>query len=357
MAASDETFMARALELARSAPFTSPNPRVGAVLVRDGRIISEGAHMGAGTAHAEAVALEGTDARGAILYVNLEPCNHTGRTAPCAPAIAAAGVSRVVAATADPDRRVDGSGFALLRAAGIEVTTGVLDRESEWLNAPFLHHRRTGRAFVSLKLALTLDGRLGASDGSARWITGPLTRKEVHRKRLEADAVMVGSGTVLADDPSLTVRDVDAPRQPTIVIVDSTGRVEPTRNVFARPGAIVATTVAAPHDRQLEWKEAGAEVLVLDDVDGRVALDALIAELGRRQMIEVFCEGGAILATSLLQLDLVDRLDVHRGPVLTGAGPAIGDLGVDSMGSALRWHLVSTTASGDDVISTYARES
>ena len=356
MAASDESFMARALDLARSAPFTSPNPRVGAVLVRDGRIVSEGAHMGTGTPHAETVALDEVDATGATLYVTLEPCNHHGRTPPCAPAVADAGVARVVAAIADPDPRVDGSGFDLLRERGVEVTTGVLDREAEWLNAPFLHHRRTGRAFLSLKLALTLDGRLAAADRSSRWISGPLARAEVHRRRLEADAVMVGSGTVLADDPELTVRDLGSTRQPVPVIVDSTGRVEPTGKVLARRGAIVATTMSSSHERHLAWKEAGADVLVLDDGDGRVDLNALIVELGRRGMLEIFCEGGAELATSLLAGDLVDRLEIHRGAVLTGAGPGIGDLGIGSMAEAPRWRLVSSHASGDDVISEYARK-
>lgn len=355
MAASDESFMARALELARSAPFTSPNPRVGAVLVRDARTISEAAHMGAGTPHAEAAALAGVDASGATLYVNLEPCLHHGRTPPCAPAVADAGVARVVVAIPDPDPRVAGEGLDLLRRSGVEVTTGVLAPEAEWLNAPFLHQRRTGRAFLSLKLALTIDGRLAAVDGSSRWITGPETRREVHRRRLEADAVMVGSGTVLTDDPSLTVRDLDARRQPVAVIVDSTGRVPPDRRVFERGDVVVATTMAAPHERQLEWKDAGAEVVVLGEGPGGVDLDALIAELGRRGMLEVFCEGGARLAAGLLAGDLVDRLEIHRGPVVTGGGPALRDLGVESIESALRWRLVSSVASGDDVISVYSR--
>lgn len=356
MASSDESFMARALDLARSVPFTSPNPRVGAVVVRDGRIIGEGAHMGAGTPHAEAAALRDLDARGATLYVSLEPCNHHGRTPPCAPAVAEAGISRVVAAMRDPDPRVAGSGFSLLRDRGVEVTNGVLALEAERLNAPFLHHRTTGRAFVSLKLALTLDGRLAAADGSSRWITGPSTRAEVHRRRLESDAVLVGSGTVLVDDPQLNVRDIEAARQPAAIVVDSRGRVPAARRIFHADRALVATTMAANHERQLEWKEAGAEVIVLPELDGGVDLDALVVELGRRGMIEVFCEGGAGLATALLKRDLVDRLEIHQGSLLVGAGPAIGDVGVDTMGDALQWTLVSSRASGDDVISRYVRE-
>src|SRR5918992_4105882 len=238
----DELFMGRALELARSWPHTSPNPRVGAIVVRSGAVVAEGRHEGAGTPHAEMRALDGVDAAGATLYVNLEPCDHHGRTPPCAPAIAAAGVARVVAAHEDPDPRVRGRGFAALARHGIEVTTGVLAAKAERTNAAYLHHARTGLPLISLKLASSLDGRLAARDGSARWITGPLTRARVHARRAEVDAVMVGAGTVLADDPQLTARGdaVRSPssalagpgasspgaigeRQPTRVVVDATG--------------------------------------------------------------------------------------------------------------------------------------
>ena len=210
--------MHRALALARSAPFTSPNPRVGAVIVKEGSIIGEGAHQGVGTAHAETAALEGAgDVRGATVYVTLEPCNHHGHTPPCAPALADAGVARVVVALEDPDDRVSGAGLELLRSAGVEVSTGLLEHQARLLNAPYLHHRTTGRAYLTLKLALTLDGRMAAPDGTSRWITGDDARDYVHRRRLEADAVMVGSGTVATDDPALTVRAVPAGRQPAAV--------------------------------------------------------------------------------------------------------------------------------------------
>lgn len=355
----DETFMARALELARSAPFTSPNPRVGAVLVRHGEILSEGAHLGVGTAHAEAVALEGVDAAGATLYVNLEPCIHEGRTPPCAPSVAQAGVARVVAAIADPDERVRGAGFDLLRERGVDVSVGVLEDEAEWLNAPFLHHRRTGRAYVTLKLALSLDGRLGAPDGTSRWITGPSVREYVHRRRLEADVVMVGSGTVASDDPSLTVRAVTAARQPAALVVDGSGSTRPDASIFRdHHEVIVATQPAVAHERQLEWKEAGAQVLVIA-ASGRgsgVDLEGLTREMGRRGMTEIYCEGGARLATALLSQDLVERLELHRGAVMLGdGGPAIGDLGTLSMSDATRWELRETQVFGDDVVTTYAK--
>ena len=358
MTSQDELYMARALELARLAPFTSPNPRVGAVVVRDGAVIGEGAHLGAGTPHAEAVALAGIDARGSTLYVNLEPCNHQGRMPPCAPAVVEAGVTRVVAAIPDPDPRVGGRGFALLRDRGIEVTEGVLADRAAWLNAPFLHHRRTGRAFLSLKLAVTLDGRLAAPDGTSRWITGEETRRFVHARRLETDAVVVGSGTVLADDSSLTVREMEAPRQPAAWVVDARGRVSADARLFSRGDVVMVTTVSCPHDKQLEWKEAGAEVLVLPPGQGGVDLEALTSAAGGRGMLELFCEGGPTLATQLLRQDLVDRLELHVGPKMVGAGaPSLGDLGVESMSSAIGFRLVEAHVSGDDVIATYTRRS
>lgn len=350
----DERFMERALELAREPAFASPNPRVGAVVVRDGVVVGEGAHEGPGTPHAEAAALKGIHARGATVYVTLEPCNHDGRTPPCVPALVEAGVARVVAATEDPDPRVSGSGFEVLRGAGIEVEVGLMRVAAERLNAAYLHHRRTGRSFVSVKLALTLDGRTAAPDGSSQWITGPEARRIVHARRLECDAVMVGAGTILADDPQLTVRHVAASRQPARVIVDSTGRVPP-RAAALGEGSIVATTAAAPHEAQIAWKEAGAEVLVLPGSPRGVDLGALVAALGARGFVEVFCEGGPRLASSLVRAGLAGRLELHYGPVLTGGGPSLADLGVSSMSEALRFEIEDTMRAGDDLIVTLAR--
>lgn len=359
MGSSEQRFMERALELALSAPFTSPNPRVGAVIVKDGRIVGEGAHLGAGTPHAEALALDAAgDARGATLYVTLEPCAHEGRTPPCAPALVEAGVARVVVALPDPDPRVSGSGLELLQAAGIEVDAGLLEERAKRVNAAYLHQRRTGRAFLTLKLALTLDGRIAAADRTSRWITGEAARAYVHRRRLEADAVIVGSGTIAHDDPSLTTRAPEAPRQPAAVVVDSNGGVSADAALFsADRDVIVATIASVPHERQLVWKEAGAEVLVLPPTTGdRVDLRALLAELGRKGMLEVYCEGGAGLATALLAADLVERLELHHGAVMVGeGGPAIGDLGIGSMRDASRWTLVGCDIFGGDVVTTYER--
>ncbi len=351
--------MARAIELALQPSFTSPNPRVGAVLVRDGEVLSQGIHRGSGTPHAETEALRGVDARAATMYVNLEPCAHHGRTPPCAPAVVDAGVARVVAAMEDPDARARGRGFAYLRDRGVEVTTGVLEDDARAVNREWAHQRLTGRPWVTLKLALSLDGRLAAPDGSARWITGPGARREVHARRRASDAVMVGAGTVLADDPSLRVNDVAPTRQPATLVVDAAGRVPVDARLFSNHDVVVATTESAPPAVREGWAELGADVLVLAGSEGGVDLAALLDALGggqgaRRDWVELLCEGGAALATSLLSLGLVDRLSLHHGPVLLGAGgPAVGPVGVVSMPEALRWSCEEVRRIGDDVIATY----
>jgi diaminohydroxyphosphoribosylaminopyrimidine deaminase/5-amino-6-(5-phosphoribosylamino)uracil reductase len=317
-------------------------------------VIGEGAHHGPGTPHAEALALDGIDARGATVYVTLEPCNHHGLTPPCAPRLVDAGVARVVAAVEDPDDRVAGSGFEVLRRAGVTVDAGVLRGEAERLNRAYLHHRRTGRSFVSLKLALTLDGRMTAADGSSQWITGPDARRVVHARRLECDAVMVGAGTLVADDPRLTVRDVPATRQPLRIVVDAAGRA-PAHAAAIGDGSIVATTSSCPHDVQIAWKETGAEVLVLPEAHSGVDLAALVEALGARGVVEVLCEGGPRLASNLIREDLAGRLELHYGPVLTGGGASLADLGVNSMAEALRFEVETTERAGDDLLVTLAR--
>jgi diaminohydroxyphosphoribosylaminopyrimidine deaminase / 5-amino-6-(5-phosphoribosylamino)uracil reductase len=351
----DERFMTRALELARSVPNTSPNPKVGAVVARDGGIAGEGYHRGAGHPHAEADAIEGTDATGAVLYVTLEPCVHHGLTPPCAPMIVASGIVRVVIAIEDPDPRVSGRGIAYLREHGVQVQTGLLDRDAARDNAPFLHHRRTGRPLVTLKLALSLDGRLAAADGSATWITGPETRRSVHARRHEADAVMVGAGTIAADDPRLTVRAIEASRQPARIVVDSSGRTPPHAAVFgAEAPTIVATTDRAPESARRAWTETGAEVLVLPASDQGVDLRALMEELGSRDILDLYCEGGAALATSMLAEGCVDVLEVHYGPKVVGAGgPQLEDIGVKSLDDADPLEPLGVRSSGDDIIATY----
>ena len=354
----DERFMTRALELASRPPFTSPNPRVGAVVVRDGVVVGEGYHEGSGTPHAEVKALEGVDAAGATLYVNLEPCTHNGKTPPCAPAVIEAGISRVVVATEDPDQRVAGKGIEMLRDAGVEVVVGTCAEAAGALNRPYLHHRATARPLVTLKLALSLDGKVAAADGSSRWITGERARGRVHSRRLEVDAILIGAGTVIDDDPQLTVRDVRAPRQPVRVILDAVGRVPVTRQVFGRGEVIVITTLSCPHEQKTRWKSAGAEVVVVPaSPDGVVDLKATIANLGARGWLEVYCEGGAALATSLLREDLVDRLELNFGPILIGGdGIGLGSLGIPTIGQAARWRIAHVSEMGDDIVTVLERD-
>lgn len=354
----DEQHMTRALELAASAGNTSPNPRVGCVIARGAAIVGSGRHEGAGTAHAEVVALASCgDARGATAYVTLEPCVHQGRTPPCAPALHEAGIERAVIAIEDPDERVAGRGLDLLRAGGVEVVLGVLADEARALNDSYLHHRTTGRPLLRLKLALSLDGRLAAPDGSSRWITGSAARRRVHSLRAGADAVLIGAGTAAIDDPSLTVRDVPAARQPARVVVDARGRVPVRAALLGEGEVVVATTASCPHEMQTAYKEAGAEVLLLPTSPDGVDLAALLDVLGGRGWLEVLCEGGARLATSLVKDDLVQRLEIHLGPLLLGAaGPEIGYVGVTSMTDARRWRLCDIERAGDDCLLTYERK-
>ncbi|MDQ3659465.1 MAG: bifunctional diaminohydroxyphosphoribosylaminopyrimidine deaminase/5-amino-6-(5-phosphoribosylamino)uracil reductase RibD [Actinomycetota bacterium] len=356
MTAADERFMARAIELARAVPRPSPNPRVGAVVVRHGTIVAEAVHKGPGRPHAERTALEGIDATGCTLYVTLEPCSHQGRTPPCAPAVAEVGIHRVVAAMEDPDERVKGRGFDLLRAAGVEVSVGVLASEAAALNSAWMHQRTTGRPRVTLKLALSLDGRIAASDGSARWITGSAARAHVHTRRAEADGIVVGAGTVAADNPQLNARGSAEVCQPARVVVDAVGRTTALARVFATGAqVIVATTRRCSHETQTAWKETGAEVVLLPADRSGVDLGALVLELGRREWLEIYCEGGARLASSLLRERLVDRLELYYGPVLLGSGPGISGLGIEAMTRAARFRLLETRRFEEDVLMVLER--
>lgn len=352
----DERYMQQAIEFARRVPFTAPNPKVGAIVVRDGRIVGEGWHKGAGHPHAEAMALEGIDGRGGTLYVTLEPCVHHGRTPPCAERIVTSGIERVVAAMEDPDDRMRGAGIRYLRDQGVDVTTGVLELAAKKVNAAFVHQRQTGRPLLTLKLAFSIDGRIAAGDGSSRWITGGPARRRAHERRAEVDAILVGAGTVLADDPRLTARAEVVEHQPARVVVDASGRVPPDAAIFHAGDVIVASTSDAPHDRHTAWKERGAEVVVLPAGTSGVDLRALMADLSRRGWLEILCEGGATLATSLLREDLSDRLEIYTGPALIGRpGIDIGDLSVSTIAQARRMKLVDVTRLGEDVLTVYER--
>ncbi|HUG36085.1 MAG TPA: bifunctional diaminohydroxyphosphoribosylaminopyrimidine deaminase/5-amino-6-(5-phosphoribosylamino)uracil reductase RibD [Candidatus Limnocylindrales bacterium] len=328
-AADDVRWMRRAIELAESGRgLTSPNPMVGAVVVKDGRSLGEGFHARAGGLHAEAEALQraGAAAHGATVYVTLEPCNHRGRTPPCVEAVLAAGVARVVAAIADPNPRVTGGGARALRAAGVDVTMGCLGAEVARQNRTFFTAMRRGRPHVTLKCAMTLDGKIAAFDGSARWITGEDARRLGHRLRSEVDAVVVGIGTALADNPSLDVRLGDPwPREPFRLVVDSAARLPVTARLIAtgRPvRAAVAVTDRAPAERVAALEARGVTVLRCKERQERVDLEDLCAHLFALDVIGVLLEGGGELNASFLEAGLVDRVAVFIAPLLLGGATA-----------------------------------
>jgi diaminohydroxyphosphoribosylaminopyrimidine deaminase / 5-amino-6-(5-phosphoribosylamino)uracil reductase len=328
--------MARALELARAVKGrTSPNPAVGAVLVNSGRVVGEGATLPYGQLHAEPLALAqaGTHARGATLYVTLEPCSHQGRTPPCADAVIDAGVAAVVVATVDPNPRVAGEGIRRLREAGINVQIGDGAEEARTLNEDFARWITSGHPFVIVKFGVSLDGRIATHTGHSRWITGPPSRAEVHRLRDRVDAILVGVNTVLADDPELTTR-LDAPsrepQHPWRLIVDSTCRTPPTARVLdpALPGrTTLFTTSAADASRRQAIERSGAEVCLLPSVDGRVDLPALLDEVGRRKVSSLLVEGGATVHGAFLDQGLVDFVMAFIAPIIIGGIGAPGAVG------------------------------
>ncbi len=310
----DERHMRRALALAqRGLGTTRPNPMVGCVLVRGGKVIAEGWHRRAGGDHAEVAALRelGFVARGATAYVTLEPCDHTGRTGPCTKALIDAGVKRVVYAMRDPNPRVDGRGDKRLRKAGVIVAGGLLSREAAELNRAHVKWVTTRRPWVTLKAALSLDGKIATRTGDSKWITGEQARKQGHRLRATHDAILVGAGTIHADDPQLTVRGVRG-RDPKRVILDGRLSVAPTARAI--PGALVATCGAGGE----ALVAAGAEVVPLHGQDGRVDLGALLDELGRRELTSVLVEGGGEVHGAFLRAGLADSVELFVAPKLIG---------------------------------------
>jgi diaminohydroxyphosphoribosylaminopyrimidine deaminase/5-amino-6-(5-phosphoribosylamino)uracil reductase len=323
--ADDRRFMAHALELAsRGRGLTSPNPMVGAVVVREGGVVGQGFHSRAGGPHAEVEALRdaGDRARGATLYVTLEPCNHRGKTPPCVDAVLTAGIRRVVAATRDPNPRVRGGGAEALRAAGIEVVSGCLEAEAAACNRAFFTAMERLRPHVTLKCAMTLDGKIAAFDRSARWITGEDARRLAHRLRSESDAVMIGIGTALADDPVLTVRlDPPWPREPLRVVVDSRGRL-PLRARLIDAGdpsrVLVAVTDGAPPEHVAALEARGVTVLACKSRDGRVDPADLCARLFTLDVVGLLLEGGSELNWAFIEAGLVDRVAIFIAPILIG---------------------------------------
>jgi len=325
----DARWMTRALELAeRGRGLTSPNPLVGAVVVRDGRAVGEGFHAHAGGPHAEveALARAGEVGRGATLYVTLEPCNHRGRTAPCVDAILAAGIVRVVAAVADPNPRVRGGGAEALRASGVEVSLGCGAAEALRQNRVFFTAVRRLRPHVTLKCAMTLDGKIAAADRASRWITGEAARREAHRLRSAADAVVIGIGTALADDPALDVRlEAPWPREPFRVVVDSAARLPATARLITagRPArAVVAVTDDAPASRVAALERLGVSVLRCKQRQSRVDVEDLCARLFGLEVMGLLVEGGAALSGAFVEAGLVDRVAFFIAPKLLGGAAA-----------------------------------
>lgn len=349
----DVEFMARAIKLARRGMYTThPNPRVGCVLVVDGSIVGEGWHQRAGEPHAEILALNeaGEKSKGATAYVTLEPCCHQGRTPPCTDALVAAGVVRVVAAMQDPNPQVAGNGLQALASAGIEISVGLLQAESESLNAGFIKRMISGRPFVRLKQAISLDGRTAMGSGESKWISGEAARADVQRLRAQSAAIMTGSGTVLSDDPSLNVRDMDIGRQPLRIVVDSNLSMPETAKLLSLEGETLIVTSSEDADRASVFLKQGAEVLRLPNGTGKVDLLALMEHLASREINEVLVEAGTVLSGSLLSMGLVDELIVYLAPHLMGnsARGMFNLPSIDKMDDRITLQIIDVTAVGAD---------
>lgn len=363
-AAEDDAWMRAALALAaRGLGRVAPNPAVGCVLVKDGRAVGRGWTQPGGRPHAERVALDraGPLARGADAYVTLEPCAHHGRTPPCANALAAAGVARVICPLTDPDPRVAGRGFARLRDAGIRVEVGLMAEQAAAVNAGFLMRLRAGRPHLTLKLAATLDGRIATATGESQWISGPEARAEAHLLRARSDAILVGSGTAIADDPSLTVRLPGLEdRSPIPVVLDGRARLPLTaglaRDAAAR-GTIVIHHAGADPTRVQALTDAGVRCIEVPADAGRLSLGDALGALGALGITRAMCEGGGQIAAALLRADLVDELFwVAAGAVIGAEGlPGIGPLGLTALSGAPRFARQETRPVGADVLTRWTR--
>ncbi len=340
---------------------TWPNPAVGAVLVREGRIIGRGWTQPGGRPHAEVMALAqaGPAARGATLYVTLEPCAHHGKTPPCAEAVIKAGVARVVSALEDPDPRVAGRGHAMLRDAGLAVVVGPGGDQARLDNAGFLSRVECGRPLVTLKLANSFDGRIATQSGESQWITSPLARRQVHALRASHDAVMVGGGTARADDPRLTVRDLGVTAQPVRVIASARLELPDQGDLAASAGEAplwLLHGADVPRARIARWRDLGAVCLeVGTDTAGRLEPRAMLAALGAQGLTRVFCEGGGALAAALLRAGLVDELVGFTAGIALGAEgrPSLGPLGLEHLADAPRFDLQEVRALGPDIMNRW----
>ncbi|MEE2656486.1 MAG: bifunctional diaminohydroxyphosphoribosylaminopyrimidine deaminase/5-amino-6-(5-phosphoribosylamino)uracil reductase RibD [Chloroflexota bacterium] len=351
-------YMQRAIELARNTlGSTSPNPAVGAVIVSNGAVVGEGWTQPVGGPHAEVIALEraGKAARGATIYTTLEPCCHSGRTPPCTTALMQAGIAEVRVAILDPDPRVNGGGIAEMENAGLKVSLGLCAEDATEIVEGYLHRTTTGRPFLIAKFAMSMDGKIATSTGESHWISGTAARQHVHTLRESVDAVMVGVGTVLVDDPQLTARDEKnqpLPRQPLRVVVDSSGRVESRSKLFTGPGKVLVVTADVDDVTETALRGVGADVVRLPDGDGRVDLGALMQILAERGVNSVLVEAGGTLLASLIEQGLVSKIEAIIAPILIGGRAALtpveGD-GFKHIEDALRLENVTVGRLGDDI--------
>lgn len=366
----DQAFMQLAIELAKQGRFTTtPNPNVGCVLVKNGEIIGKGFHFKAGQPHAEVMALReaGENAKGATAYVTLEPCAHFGRTPPCALGLINAGVSKVIAAMKDPNPQVAGKGLAMLAEAGIETAVGLLEQDAELLNKGFLHRMRTGRPFVQLKLAMSLDGRTAMANGESKWITGEESRSDVQQERATSSAILSTSATVLADDPCLNVRWEQLPlavqqtytkenlRQPVRIILDFQHKVQPSRHLFSLASPIWLVS-DKPRDLA-DFPDFVEQILIKTD-ENQTALSALMKALGERQINSLWVEAGATLAGSLIEENLADELILYIAPKLLGdqARGLCKLPQLKQLNAAPQWALQSVSQVGEDLKTVYVRK-
>lgn len=352
----DEIFMREALRIARNSEGrTSPNPLVGAVIVRDGKIIAEGWHRAAGTPHAEIHALNmaGELAKNSTLYVTLEPCSHFGRTPPCARAIVAAGIKRVVAAMTDPNPKVAGRGFDILRAAGVEVDVGILEDDARKLNEVFLKYITEKLPFVTMKFACSLDGKIATASGESQWISGIESRKFTHHLRDINDAILVGVGTVLADNPTLTTRLVEG-KNPVRVILDSNARTPLNSNVVTDKSArtIIAVTENAPQEKISALENHGVEIITAGSGE-HVDLNILMSKLAAREITSVLVEGGGTVHFAMIKAGLVDKIFAFIAPKIIGgknALTAVEGAGFENLSDALKLENFTAQKLGDDIL-------
>ncbi len=356
----DIGFMTMALSLARQGwGFTSPNPMVGALVVKDGQVVGQGFHQAAGGPHAEVHAIDdaGPKARGATLYVTLEPCNHTGRTPPCTEKILASGIAKVVVAMGDPNPHVTGDGNARLRSAGIPVVSGVCETEARRLNEAFVTHTTTGRPFVLLKCAMTLDGRIATRTGDARWVTGKASRQAVHRMRHGADAILVGIGTIRKDDPSLTTRlETTNGKDPQRVILDPRLTLSPEARVLrlnSKADTIIAIGPGVCATRLRPFRRPGVQLLESQLVNGRIDLAALIKRLGQMHVTSLLIEGGARVIASVIRENVADKACFFYAPKILGGDdgvPVCRGPGPERMKDAVVLTDISVQRFEDDVM-------